>query len=382
MTIAYLDCSSGISGDMLLGAFSDLGAPLEHLLKNLKESLRNEFRIEKKEVKRKGIRATKIDVVVKDGQAGKRFRDIRALIEHSKLKDSVKEKALEVFTNIFEAEAKVHGILREDVHLHELAAIDCLVDVIGTLLCIDYLELKEVYASSVNVGGGHVNTSHGLLPVPAPATAELLKGIPVYSSGVMQELTTPTGAAILRSIVKGFGPMHEMIIQKIGHGAGSMELQEQPNILRVFVGEKIPNSNEETVVVMETNIDDMNPQVYEYLIEKLLREGALEVYLTPVIMKKSRPGTLLTLLSKREDTQKLKDIVFAETTTLGIRYYEMRRSILKRNIQEKETEFGKIRFKVVEYNGIKRYYPEYEDIKKIAKDKGIPLRELIKRLGS
>ncbi len=382
MTIAYLDCSSGISGDMLLGAFSDLGVPLEDLLKNLKETLRNEFRIEKKEVKRKGIRATKIDVVVRDGQAGKRFRDIKALIEHSKLKDSVKEKTLEVFTNIFEAEAKVHGISREDVHLHELAAIDCLVDVIGTLLCIDYLELKEIYASSVNVGGGQVNTSHGLLPVPAPATAELLKGIPVYSSGVTQELTTPTGAAILRSIVKGFGPMHEMIIQKIGHGAGSMELQEQPNILRVFVGEKIPNSGEETVVVMETNIDDMNPQVYEYLIEKLLREGALEVYLTPVIMKKSRPGTLLTLLSKREDTQKLKDIIFAETTTLGIRYHEVRRSILRRSIQEKETEFGRIRFKVVEYNGIKRYYPEYEDIKKIAKDKGIPLRELMKRLGS
>jgi hypothetical protein len=382
MTIAYLDCSSGVSGDMLLGAFSDLGVPLEHLLKNLKETLRDEFRIEKKEVKRKGIRATKIDVVVRDGQAGKRFRDIRALIEHSKLKDSVKEKALEVFISIFEAEAKVHGMPPEEVHLHELAATDCLIDVIGTLLCIDYLELKEIYASSVNVGSGQVSTSHGLLPAPAPATAEILKGIPVYSTTVMQELTTPTGAAILRSIVKGFGPMPEMIIQKIGYGAGSMELQEQPNILRVFLGERTTESNDETVVVMETNIDDMNPQIYEYLIERLLKEGGLEVYLTPVIMKKSRPGTLLTILSRREDIPKLKEIIFAETTTLGIRYYEMKRSILKRSIQEKETEYGKIRFKVVEYNGKKRYYPEYEDIKKIAKDKGIPLRELMKRLGS
>ncbi|MDO9289729.1 MAG: LarC family nickel insertion protein, partial [Thermodesulfovibrionales bacterium] len=349
MKTAYFDCSSGISGDMCLGALVDAGVPIKKLEQELRKIPIKGYKLRAKKVKRAGFRATKVDVVLQSEVRSqkpevRRWKDIETIIKKSRLSDNIKQKGLKIFKRLFEAETRVHGERFDNVHLHELGAVDCIVDIMGTLICLDIIGIEKVYASPVNIGGGSVKTEHGTLPVPAPATVEIFRSqspsatrrgeksvsfgdslgrevrSQIYSDGTNFELTTPTGAVIIREIASGFGNMPGMSIEKIGIGAGGRDFKGKANVLRIFVGEsrgQRAESREQTITVIETNIDDMNPQVYEYVMERLFKAGALDVFLTQVIMKKGRPGIKLSVLCNDSDKEKMMRIMFEETTTIG-----------------------------------------------------------------
>jgi uncharacterized protein (TIGR00299 family) protein len=409
LKIAYFDCFSGISGDMCLGALVDAGVLLEKLKKELKKIPIEGYEIHAKKVKRAGIAATKVDVIRKvksKEQRAKRWEDIEKIIYKSSISQGTKEKGLKVFKGLFEAEAKVHGEKFNNIHLHELGAVDCIVDVFGTIIGLDILGVKKVYSSPINLGGGSVKTKHGILPVPAPATAEILGGVPVYSTDILFELTTPTGAAILKELSSGFGGLPPMNITNTGSGAGNRDFKHKPNILRLFVGnlrdKNVPPIDrllignppspsfskvgmggllDGTITVIEANIDDMNPQVYEYVMEKLFKEGALDVFLTQILMKKGRPGIKLSVLSKVADRELLIKTILRETTTIGLRFYEVSRVVLQRETKLVNTEFGKVRVKFSRFgNEIMKATPEYEDCKRIAKKLKMPLIEVMDRI--
>jgi uncharacterized protein (TIGR00299 family) protein len=368
LKIAYLDCFSGISGDMCLGALVDAGVPPEKLLRELKKLPVKKYQLRISKVKRAGISATKADVIPKsivNSQKSKvkKWEDIERIIHKSSLSKGIKEKGLRVFRRLFEAEAKIHGEGFRRVHLHELGAVDCLIDIFGTILGFNLLGVEKIYSSPVNLGSGFIKTKHGILPVPAPASAETLKGVPVYSTDSNFELTTPTGAALVRELSSEFGDLPFMNIETIGLGAGNRNFKDRPNILRLFVGNPaksphIPlwqreargdlkgglvNLSDEIATVIEANIDDMNPQIYEYLMERLFEKGALDVFLTQVIMKKGRPGIKLTVLCKKTEIENMIKIILTETTTIGLRFYDVQRSILQREIKIIDTKFGKVR---------------------------------------
>ncbi len=387
MKVAYFDCFSGISGDMCLGALVDAGAPFDELLRRLNTLDLGSYELKKGKVMRGGISATRVEVAVSGDVPPRRFSDIRAIIEGSGLSSKIKKEATAIFRRLFDAEAAIHGTAAEDLHLHELSATDCIIDIAGTLVCLDLLGIEEVVASPLNLGGGMVSTAHGLIPAPAPATLALLEGRPVYSSGIQRELTTPTGAAIITAAARTFGPMPAMTLGSTGNGAGAFDLGEQPNILRVFVGERTGESRTEGVVdervtVIETNIDDMNPQVYEYVMEKLFGAGALDVTLSTVIMKKGRPGIQVQVLCRDESAEKITRLLFEETTTLGVRYHRAGRTCLQREVRKVDTMFGKVRFKTASSGGIQKASPEYEDCRKIAARSGVPLIEVLRRVRS
>ncbi|HAM53801.1 MAG TPA: nickel pincer cofactor biosynthesis protein LarC [Nitrospiraceae bacterium] len=388
MRIVYLDCSAGISGDMCLGALVDAGVPLKRVEDTLKRLPVKGYAIEARKVRRASIAATKVDVIIKNekskAHAHKRFRDIKGIINASSLPLHIKQSGLRIFRTLFEAEGKVHGRAYNRTHLHELGAVDCIVDIFGSLIALDYLGVDKVYASAVNLGSGFVTTDHGTFPVPAPATAELLRGIPVYASDIPFELATPTGAAILTEIAEDFVNVPLMKIATIGYGAGQKDITGLPNVLRILSGDVKAESNAKPLplaTVIKTNIDDMNPQLYEYIMERLFQAGALDVYLTPVIMKKGRPGIILTVLCHDEKRADIVDILLKETTTIGVRIQTASRVVLEREIRKVKTEFGIIEVKVSQTNdGIQKATPEYEDCKRIAKKLGIPLREVMKKL--
>ena len=382
MKIAYFDCFAGISGDMCLGALVDAGVSLSSLKKELKKLPIQDYRLVSKEVTRSGISAMKVDVIIKNARGNRhratRWKDIEKIIKTSSLSDSIKQKGLHIFRKLFEAEAKVHGDPFDKVHLHELGGIDCIVDIFGTLIGLDMLGVGHIYASSINLGCGMIKTAHGMLPVPAPATAELLIGYPVYSSDIPFELTTPTGAAIISGMKADPYTRSEIIIEKIGCGAGNKDISHMPNILRILIGERAKDSgNEETVTVIETNIDDMNPQMYENVMDKLFKAGALDVFLENIIMKKGRPAVKLTVLAATPDVESLTDIIFEETTTIGLRFYEAQRKTLERTIKRVKTKYGNVRIKISRLNGkVTNMTPEYDDIKTAAKKTGIPVKKI------
>ncbi len=386
--IAYFDCFSGISGDMTLGALVDAGLPIEKLRNELARLSVKGYVLDVKRVKRAGFKATKVDVLINSKNQDSKFKkwkDIEKIVAASTLSKEIKQKGLSVFRRLFEAEARVHGGRYDRIHLHELGAVDCIVDIFGTLIGLDILGIDKVYASKINVGSGNIMTEHGLLPVPSPASVELLKGIPVYSSDVSFELTTPTGAVLISSLASGFGPLPDMQIKKTGIGAGTKNFKKQPNILRLLIGQKAETAKEtnDEVDVIETNIDDMNPQVYEYVMERLFKTGALDVFLTQIIMKKGRPGIKLTVLCSQDKKAALMDIIFKETTSIGLRFYRTGRRVLKRQIKTVETEFGKINLKLSEVDKkSNKMSVEYEDCRKIAKKYSIPLLDVIKMIGS
>ncbi|MBI4826916.1 MAG: nickel pincer cofactor biosynthesis protein LarC [Nitrospirae bacterium] len=407
MMIVYFDCFSGISGDMILGALVDAGVSPEALKKELSKLPVHGYELKVKRVKRSGLAATKVDVVLKPSavshqQSAEKWKDIEKIITTSTLSKEIKQKGLLIFKRLFEAEAKVHGEKIQDVHLHELGAVDCIVDIFGALIGLDMLGITEIYSSPLNVGGGTVKTAHGILPVPAPATLELLKSVPVYSSGLEHELTTPTGAVIISSLAKGFMPFPDMKVSGTGLGAGGKELKEQPNVLTMILGEKFKNLpsplfakegnilsptlkkgekggfSDKDITIIETNIDDMNPQVYEYVMKKLFKAGALDVWLTNIIMKKGRPGIKLTVLCYKEKMDELSKIIFTETTSIGVRFYTAGREVLAREIKPVKTKFGNINVKVSRLDGkILKATPEYDDCKKIAKKLNVPLLKVI-----
>lgn len=378
--VAYLDCFAGVSGDMFLGAIVDAGIPLKDIEESLTALPVKGYKLEAKRVTRANIEATKVTVAIKNDKTVRRWKEIEHIINRSDLPDEIKEKGLRIFKGIFEAEGRVHGDTYERVHLHELGAIDCLVDVFGTLSGLHLLGVEKVYSSAVNLGSGTVKMEHGTMPIPAPAVIELLKGKPVYSSGPAFELTTPTGAAILREIVHDYGLLPPLRLLERGYGAGERDLEHFPNVLRILIGEEEKEDVKGDITVIETNIDDMNPQIYEYLFERLFEAGARDVFLTQVIMKKGRPGVILTVLCDEGKRADVTDILFRETTTLGIRFYKASRTTLHRELRTAHYRGEKVGIKVARYRGQERSSPEYEDCKKIAKEKGIPLIDVIKEV--
>jgi len=379
MTFAYFDCFSGISGDMTLGALVDAGVSIDDLRAELAKLNLPGYELTAEMVKRSGIAATKVRVLL-DGkqQPSRRLSDIRNIIEASALPLSVQQKGLAIFSRLARAEAKVHGTTPDKVHFHELGAVDALVDIVGSVVGLELLGVTGVAASAVNVGSGTVQTSHGLLPIPAPATAELLSGIPFYQSSTLFELTTPTGAAIISTLGMSFGPLQEMKVDRIAYGAGDQDFPGRPNVLRLMIGERAAAYEEDVSIVIETNIDDLNPQVYDYLIGKLMEQGAQDAYLTPIIMKKGRPAVLLSVLADTAKTDVLVDTIFRETTSIGVRIRDTGRKKLDREIREIETVFGRVRIKVSRRgNEVLSATPEYEDCRKIAEMKNVALKTVI-----
>jgi uncharacterized protein (TIGR00299 family) protein len=384
MKMAYIDCFSGISGDMTLGAFVDLGVPISYLVENLSGMPLTGFSISAGKVKRHGISATDILVIADEGSSSRNYAAIRELITKSHLSERVKQISLSAFEKIAVAEAGIHDCPLEDVHFHELGGIDAIVDIVGTALGVDYLGLQEIIGARVPLGRGFVSTQHGILPVPAPATLSILKHIPVYGSEVSQELVTPTGAAILASLCSRFQDFPEMVVARIGYGAGKRDLETLPNLLRIVIGHELPTAHvrrEDPVVIIETCIDDMNPEIFGYVMERLFADGALDVFWTPVFMKKNRPGTLVTIVCPVALKEKLIHRLFKETSTIGVRSFPVQRHTLGREQISIETQFGPVTVKrIVGPDGDVRLAPEYEACKTIALKNDVPLKEVYDRV--
>ena len=383
MKIAYFDCFSGASGDMILGALLDAGLTIDCLREEIAKLHLSHYELDVEKVVKKGIGGSQAHVIIDQDHHDHHHRHlshIRDIIDNSDLNASVKEKSMAIFVRLAEAEARVHRSSLESVHFHEVGAMDAIIDVVGGVIGLTSLGIDNVFCSPLHVGSGTVECAHGTLPVPAPATAELIKGKPVYSTGVKGELLTPTGAAILTTLSSGFGPMPAMTVEHLGYGAGTAD-PGMPNLLRVVIGEAKDDMGDyqvEQTVVIETNIDDMNPQMYDYLIGLLLDQGALDVYLTPVQMKKNRPGTMLSVICLPDAVGTFADILMKETTTIGLRWRVDNRIKSKRLIEEIDTRHGPIHFKLAQNNGrIINLTPEYDDCKRVALDKKIPLKKVM-----
>lgn len=382
MNIIYFDCYAGISGDMTVGALLDLGVPLEHLQTELvKLPLPPDtYVLSTRRTERRHVPALKFDVAVNDHHTHRHYAGIDAMIAASGLSDPVKDKAQRIFRRLAEAEALVHGVAIEDVHFHEVGAVDSIVDIVGTAICLDYLAVEEVYAAPLPLGSGFVETAHGRLSVPAPATAELLKGLAVHGECGPGERVTPTGAAILAALLTASGQRPAMTLAKVGSGAGGKDFDDCPNILRVFLGQAdVRRGAGEEVVVVESNIDDSTPEVLGYAMERLLEEGALDVFFTPIQMKKNRPATQLSFLCRPAQLDSLARLVLSETSAIGLRHYPVGRIILERRIEERQTLFGPMRFKLVFDNGRPlRVAPEYEECRRVAQERGLPLQDVLR----
>jgi uncharacterized protein (TIGR00299 family) protein len=377
MKIAYFDCFSGASGDMILGSMIDAGLSPRRLREELKKLQYPAIRLRVKKVLKGGISATQVIVEGRDGTRSHRnLREILRIVDGSHLESEVKKKSKEIFQRIASVEAKIHRKPPEEIHFHEIGGLDSVVDIVGAIWGLRQMGIDKLYVSKVNVGTGFVKCAHGILPVPAPATLALMKGKPIYSSGVERELLTPTGAALLTSLGSEFGKMPPMKVERIGYGAGKDDLPH-PNLLRLIIGTSTVTSGKEIVTVIETNIDDMNPQFYDYLMERLLGMEVQEVFLTPILMKKSRPATLLTVISPPAKLSSIIDFLLNETTTLGLRWREEERSCADREFLILDTRYGKVRFKLARWGGkVINFSPEYEDCKRLALKKRISLKEV------
>ncbi len=379
---AYFDCFSGISGDMVLGALVDAGADLRVIEQELRRLGLDGWKISASKVQRRAIFATHVKVETEERHHHRGLSIILKRIDDAKLAPRAAERARQIFTRLAEAEAHVHRIPIEQVHFHEVGAVDSIIDIVGAAVGFELLGIDEFACSAMDVGGGQVNTAHGMLPVPAPATAELLRGAPTYSSGLQRELVTPTGAAIATTLATRYAEIPSMTLRAVGYGAGSADNGEKPNVLRLLIGERIASEPGEywdaPVTAIETNLDDMSPQVYGYFADKALEAGALDVFATPAQMKKNRPGLLVTILAEPQNVAALIDLLFRETTTIGVRTYEVRRKTLAREFVSVATPFGDVRMKISRLNGVVlNAAPEYDDCRKIAAERGVPLKHVI-----
>jgi pyridinium-3,5-bisthiocarboxylic acid mononucleotide nickel chelatase len=385
--ILYYDCFAGISGDMNLGAMIDLGVDPGHLREELRKIEIGSYEIRVKRDQRRGIFGTKVDVILPSGDAAdaihghghRSFKDIIGIVEKSGLSDRVKSLSLDIFTKIARAEAKIHGHSVDEVHFHEVGAIDSLVDVVGAAICLEYLNVDQIISSPVQVGGGFVKCAHGMLPVPAPATAEILTGIPIRSGIVPFETTTPTGAAILAATAGQFADRVDFTPLKIGYGIGQRDT-DVPNVLRVFLGE---TENEEQDVeakdacLMECNIDDMNPELYEGVVERLFEKGALDVYLTPIIMKKARPAVKISILCDADHRRGIEEVLWLQTSTFGLRVTRISKLLLKRDVTTLTTKYGVLSVKNAYFRGERiKWKIEYEDAKRLAEEKGVSIKAI------
>lgn len=377
MRVAYFDCFSGISGDMILGALIDAGLEVKALQEALSKLRLPGCTIEAHRVRRGGLSAAKVEVLNRKNLPPlTTFPEIERQIRKSALPQRIQDQTLAVFNRLAKAEAAAHGRKRHQTHLHEVGEVDTLVDVAGAVIGLSLLKIDRIIASPIHVGTGEVQTRAGLFPIPAPATAALLEGAPIYATGLRGELTTPTGAAIITTLASGFAPLPPMTLEKIGYGAGSASLPN-PNLLRLFIGLQESPLSEDEIVQIETNIDDMNPQMYEHVMETLFQAGALDVFLTPIIMKRSRPAILLTILSPAPAQGEILQTLFTETTTLGARILKIGRKKLEREIRKEKTPHGSIRVKTASQNGrVVRKRPEFEEVRRLARQSGRPLRLL------
>jgi len=382
MRVAYFDCFSGVSGDMCLGALVDAGLPFAELAKGLEGLRVRGFSLRSRRVTRGALAGTKVDVLLEKGRDRMwNMRAARRVLKASHLPEPVRDRSLAVFEHLARAEGLAHRTPAAKVHFHELGDLDSLVDVVGTVLGCHLLGVEALYVSAINVGSGTSRSEHGVIPAPGPATAALLKGVPVYAAGPRFELTTPTGAALMATLSAGAGSMPAMTVTSIGYGAGEADLPGWPNALRVFVGDSLALAESDRVAMLETNLDDMNPQGYDLLIERLLARGALDVTLTPVIMKRGRPGIVLSVLADPAKVEPVLKVLFAETTTLGVRVQEVARRLLARELTEVATRFGPVRVKVAKAAGRSlKARPEYQDCKRIAEQTGLPLRNVVREV--
>ncbi len=382
MKTAYFDTISGISGDMTLGAFISAGISIDELISELQKLRLKGFELSTHHVTRNGIVAVQIEVVIYEQPHYHRYlKDIETIIDKSDFSLRVKENSKKIFHEVAVAEAKVHNTSIDRVHFHEIGAIDSIVDIVGAAICLEKLDIQVVYSSPVKVGnGGTVNTQHGMLPVPTPATMEILRGYPIILTDVPFELTTPTGAAIVKALSQGVLTAEKIQVSSIGYGAGSREIGQLPNLFRILIGEIEPHYLSDEIVSIETNIDDMNPIIFPYIIEKLLAAGAQDAYLIPIVMKKGRPGILLSVLLERVKIYKILEIIFCETTTLGVRIQPVERKKLERTKKQVNTSFGVISVKVITVEGKKQFRAEFEECKRIALDKNMPLVEVYRIL--
>ena len=369
----YLDAFSGISGDMLVGALADAGAD-QSAITDAIASLQIGASVSFEKVKRRGIGATKFHVAVETQKAHRHLSHIVKIIQAANLPERAATNALAVFQRLGEAEASVHQVPIEKVHFHEVGAADSIADIVGACLAFHLLDVDRIVCSPINVGSGTVKTEHGILPVPAPATARLLIGVPIYARGPELELATPTGAAVAVTLSERFGVLPPMTVARMGFGAGGHDFTEHANVLRILLGEPTGASEATTVAVIEANIDDLNPQVLAYAMERLLDAGALDASLTPIVMKKGRPGHLLRVVAQPQDREALAQIVFAETSTLGMRLLTAERRVQARTFVEVATPHGSVRVKV---SGDGSFAPEYEDCRKLAHASGVALKEVI-----
>ena len=386
--LVYFDCASGASGDMLLGALVDLGLSIDALASELAKVPLSGYRLDAHKVHRSGLHATKVDVVTSEGHAPathghghepqhtRTLPDILRMLDGSALEDAIKDRAGACFRRLAEAEGEVHGVPPDAVHFHEVGAVDSIVDVVGGVLGLAWLRADRFVASPLNVGTGTVSMSHGVFAVPPPATARLVRGVPVYGAGE-GELLTPTGALLVTGHATAYGALPPLRLEAVGHGAGSRDTHDRPNVLRLIVGEEDAAAESGRVLVLEAEIDDMSPQLYGPLIERLLAEGALDAYLTPVQMKKSRPGTLVTVIAAPARRPALEAVFFAETTTLGVRFQEWDRTTLDREVVPVDTPYGAIGVKVGRRGGeVLNAQPEFEDCQRAATARGVPVKEV------
>ena len=377
MRIAYGDLIGGVSGDMFVGALLDLGSPLNKLKGELKKIPTLEYRLEVSKKSVHGIHATRFHVICPEKESQRSWKQIRSLIAKSKLHPETKETGISIFARLAEAEGKIHGVAPDKVHFHEVGATDSIVDIMAAAIGARELGINTFYFSRIPLGRGLTRSMHGPLPVPGPATLELLKGVPVQGINVEGETVTPTGAAIVSTLAAGFGDQPSMTVEKIGYGAGQKEFANRPNLFRLILGSDDAPWKQEEMLVIEANIDDMNPEFYDYVLDRLYAAGARDVFLSSIQMKKNRPGTLLRVIAEPRDREKLASILFSETSTIGMRYYPVGRMILKRSSDNVKTRYGSVRVKVIEEpDGTKRATPEYDDLKRIAAARNIPLKLL------
>lgn len=378
--VVYFDCYSGISGDMILGALVDLGVDLKKIRAGLKSlGLSKGYEIKSRIVQRGLISGTKVDVVLKPIKRshGRHFSTIKNIIQQSELSAKVKADSIEIFRRIAKSEAKVHHTSIEKVHFHEVGAVDSIVDIVGGALALELLNVERVFSSPLNVGEGLVECEHGTLPVPAPATLNLLEGIPCFSSGVQKELTTPTGAGMIGFFAEKFQSLPKVKILKTGYGAGDHVIENSPNMLRIILGELEGRGETESMTVVETNIDDMNPEFYDHVMDMLFKAGAVDVTFTPVSMKKNRPAVKLSVMVSPEKREQISKIILSETSTFGVRYFAVNRTTLDREIQTVKTPYGPAKVKVGSLDGTpQQISPEYEDCKKIARKEKLPIKKV------
>ena len=378
MKVAYFDCFAGISGDMTLGALVDAGLSFAALKSELDKLSVREFTLSQRRVEKHGIAGTKIDVNAREGHVHRHLKDVLKIINSSSISASAKEKAARVFQKLAEAEAKIHGTTIEAVHFHEVGAVDAIVDVVGAIVGLELLNIEAIYASKFRFGSGHTRGAHGAMPVPVPAVVEMTKGFPAERTDIPYELVTPTGAALLTALASNIGETIQLRTESTGYGAGTRDVEQVPNLLRIEIGELVADPQTDSPVLLETNIDDMTPEIYGYLIDRLLEAGARDAFLTPVIMKKGRPGIQLTVLTDPNKETELTQLIFSETTTLGIRRLPVQRHTLERRTDIVQTPYGPIRVKIADIGSKQRITPEYDDCARIAREKQVPILDVYK----